>query len=70
MDRKETILEKIFPKRVNNTFQGYRIASEAFLLIILFTIIRSCIHLFAPDGGAGSIAGIINPPGQATSSRC
>jgi hypothetical protein len=48
----------IFPKQVDNNFQGYRIAVWVFLLVTLFTIARSCIHVLAPDGGAGSIAGI------------
>lgn len=49
---------RIFPKQVDNNFQGHKIAAIIFLLITLFTIARSCIHIFAPDGGAGSIAGI------------
>jgi hypothetical protein len=48
---------RIFPKQVDNNFQGHKIASTVFLLVTFFTIIRSCIHIFAPDGGAGSIAG-------------
>ena len=53
------IVNRIFPRQVSNNFQGYRIASIIFLLIIAVTIARSCVHIFAPDGGAGSIAGII-----------
>ena len=49
---------RMFPKQVNNTFQGYRIAAIIFLLIALVTIARSCVHILAPDGGASSIAGI------------
>ena len=48
----------IFPKQVDNNFQGYKIAVIFFLLITIFTIMRSCIHILASDGGAGSIAGI------------
>ena len=48
----------ILPKQADNQFQGYKIAVWIFLLITIFTIVRSCIHIFAPDGGAGSIAGI------------
>ena len=48
----------MFPKQVDNTFQGYKIAAIIFLLVTLVTIARSCIHIFASDGGAGSIAGI------------
>ena len=49
---------RLFPKQVDNTFDGYRIVVWVFLLIAIFTVVRSCIHVFAPDGGAGSIAGI------------
>lgn len=48
----------IFPKQVDNNFHGYRIAATVFFLVTLFTLVRSCIHIFAPDGGASSIAGI------------
>ena len=53
------IVNRIFPRQVSNNFQGSRIASIIFLLIIAVTLARSCVHIFAPDGGAGSIAGII-----------
>jgi hypothetical protein len=48
----------VLPKQADNQFQGYKIAVWIFLLITIFTIVRSCIHIFAPEGGAGSIAGI------------
>ena len=68
MNTKERVmLDRIFPKQVDNAFRGYRIASAVFLLITIVTIARSCIHIFAPDGGAGSIAGIINPSGDVIS---
>ena len=53
------IVNRIFPRQVSNNIQGSRIASIIFLLIIAVTLARSCVHIFAPDGGAGSIAGII-----------
>jgi hypothetical protein len=49
---------RIFPEQVDNSFHGHRIAAIMFLLITFLTIARSCIHILAPDGGAGSIAGI------------
>lgn len=49
---------RVFPKQVDNTFRGYKIAAAVFLLMTVFTIARSVIHIFFPDGGAGSIAGI------------
>ena len=58
MDPKKEGRIKILPKQADNTFQGYKIAAIVFFLITVFTLIRSCIHLFAPDGGASSIAGI------------
>jgi len=48
----------MFPKQVDNNFQGYNVTAIIFLLVTIFTIVRSCIHILAPDGGAGSIAGI------------
>jgi hypothetical protein len=50
--------DTIFPKSANNNYNGYNIAKYVFLFIIFFTLARSCIHLFAPDGGAGIIAGL------------
>jgi hypothetical protein len=49
---------RVFPKLVDNNFRGYKIAEVVFILITAITIIRSCIHMLAPDGGAGTIAGI------------
>jgi len=48
----------IFPESANNDYKGYSIARYVFLFIIFFTLVRSFIHLFAPDGGAGIIAGM------------
>jgi len=48
----------IFPDSANNNYKGYYIATYVFLFIIFFTLVRSCIHLFTPDGGAGIIAGL------------
>jgi hypothetical protein len=52
------IINRLFPKQVDNNFQGYKIAVVVFFILVLFTLVRSCIHIFAPDGGASSIAGI------------
>lgn len=48
----------ILPKDINNTYTGHPIALYAFYLITGITIIRSLIHIVAPDGGAQSIATI------------
>ncbi|ASY20936.1 hypothetical protein A1sIIA65_01510 [Candidatus Planktophila dulcis] len=50
-------IKKIFP---NNPlkFEGFRIIRLIAALYMSVMVARSCIHLFAPDGGAQSIAGI------------
>ncbi len=48
----------IFPKYINNTYTGHPIALYTFYIIIFITIVRSLIHILAPDGGAQSIATI------------
>jgi hypothetical protein len=58
MNSKKEDRISILPKQVDNSFQGYRIAAVVFLLITFVTIARRCIHILAPDAGAGSIAGI------------
>jgi hypothetical protein len=52
------MLNKIFPKTADNNYSGSKIALYMFILLLFVSIIRSCIHLLAPDGGAGSIEGI------------
>ncbi len=48
----------LLPNAVDNRFNGIKLAQYAFLMITLATIVRSLIHVFAPDGGAQSIATI------------
>lgn len=50
-------IKKIF---TNNPlkFEGFRIIRLIAALYMSVMVARSCIHLFAPDGGAQSIAGI------------
>ena len=50
-------LKKILPSELSS-FAGYRIVRIATSALILITVVRSSIHLFATDGGANSIAGI------------
>ena len=52
------MLQKLFPKTIDNVFPGNRIALWAFYLITAVTLWRSQHHIFAPDGGAQSIATI------------
>lgn len=52
------LINKILPKSIDNNYKGYRIAAIVFLLVAVMGVVRSCIHFFAPDGGASSIAGM------------
>ncbi len=52
------MLKRIFPEVVDNTYRGNPVALYFFFLITTVTIARSCIHIFAADGGAQSIATI------------
>ena len=49
---------KILPDVIDNQFRGLKIAQYAFLILTVATLVRSLIHVFAPDGGAQSIATI------------
>ena len=48
----------MFPARADNTIQGMKLPVHIFTMISIISLVRSCIHLFAPDGGAASIAGM------------
>jgi hypothetical protein len=50
--------EFLLPPMVDNTVQGMRFPVYLFMLLAIVGTVRSCIHLLAPDGGAGSIAGM------------
>ena len=50
-------IKKVFPKNPSR-YEGFRIIRLIALLYMFVMVVRSCIHLFAPDGGAQSIAGI------------
>ncbi|MCH4888079.1 hypothetical protein EZV73_10870 [Acidaminobacter sp. JC074] len=52
------IINIIFPKKIDNQYRGYKIALYAFYLLTAVTLWRSQHHLFAPDGGAQTIATI------------
>ena len=54
----EDYKKKIFPEQANNNYQGHRVAYVTFIIITILTLGRSCIHVFAQDGGATSIAGV------------
>ena len=50
-------IKKVFPKNPSR-YEGFRIIRLIALFFMFVMVVRSCIHLFAPDGGAQSIAGI------------
>lgn len=54
----KNVLELIFPKTADNNYRGSKLAAAVFLLIAAAGTVRSGIHLLAPDGGAGTIAGM------------
>ena len=49
--------KKVFPNNPSR-FEGFRIIRLIAALYMSVMVARSCIHLFASDGGAQSIAGI------------
>ncbi len=51
-------INRLFPKQADNEFKGAKIIVSVSFIIVIFTIARSLIHIFAPDGRAFSIAGI------------
>ena len=50
-------IKKVFPNNPSK-FEGFRIIRLITFLYMSVMFARSCIHLFAADGGAQSIAGI------------
>jgi hypothetical protein len=50
-------IKKVFPNNLSK-FEGFRIIRLIAVLYMFVMVARSCIHLFAADGGAQSIAGI------------
>lgn len=49
--------KKLLPNNPTN-FEGFRAIRIVTAIYLLVMVVRSCIHLFAADGGAQSIAGI------------
>ena len=50
-------IKRVFPNNPSK-FEGFRIIRFITALYLSVMVARSCIHLFAADGGAQSIAGI------------
>jgi hypothetical protein len=54
----KNILMILFPARADNRLRGSKWPLYLFILVAAIGVVRSCIHILSPDGGAGSIAGI------------
>ena len=52
------ILNRLFPAQFDNVYRGNRIGLWVFYVLTAVTLWRSQHHIFAPDGGAQSIATI------------
>ncbi|OAO00636.1 hypothetical protein A8B75_18080 [Sphingomonadales bacterium EhC05] len=52
------VLSRLFPVQFDNNYRGNRIALWVFYPLTAITLWRSQHHMFAPDGGAQSIATI------------
>lgn len=52
------ILNNILPQIVDNEYRGNKVALWIFTILAIISTARSTIHFLAPDGGAGSIAGL------------
>lgn len=52
------MIKTLLPNKLSDRYQGKPIARWVFFVITLVTIVRSLIHILAPDGGAQSIATI------------
>ena len=46
------------PPSSNDAYRGSLFSAYLLALFGILTVIPGCIHVFVPDGGAGSIAGI------------
>ena len=51
-------LSILLPAKADNTLVGSKLPLYIFILIAAVGTVRSCIHIFSADGGAGSIAGM------------
>ena len=48
----------LLPPVADNSVKGTKLPAALFFVIAVVSTVRSCIHLFSADGGAGSIAGM------------
>ncbi len=54
-------LPTLLPASADNTLRGPKLPAYVFVLIAILSTLRSLVHLFAPDGGAATIAGMDLP---------
>jgi len=54
----ERMTKVLFPKVIDQYFPGRRLSQYVFTGLAFISLARSLVHIFAPDGGAGSIAGM------------
>lgn len=52
------IFSILLPAKIDNTIHGIKLSYYVFAIYAVLSTVRSVIHLLAPDGGAGSIAGL------------
>ena len=52
------MLKRIFPKRIDNHYRGYRLAIWLFVPITFMKVGISLVHIFYADGGAQSVSTI------------
>jgi hypothetical protein len=52
------LFEILLPTKIDNTIRGWKLPFYVFAVYAIISTVRSCIHILAPDGGAGSIAGM------------
>jgi hypothetical protein len=54
----KTLFSVLLPATADNNIHGMKLPVYVFAVLAVISTVRSCIHLLAPDGGAGSIAGM------------
>lgn len=52
------LLDLFLPEKADNSIRGSRLPFYLLLVVAAVGVVRSLIHIFAADGGAGSIAGM------------
>jgi hypothetical protein len=52
------LLSILLPEKADNIIRGMKLPVVVFTILAIVSTVRSCVHIFAPDGGAGSIAGM------------